>query len=129
MLLDVVVERLRTFDLAENRGARITGENVAREENHELVAPNDLARRVDGAEPVAVAVPRDADGRLRALDACDKSRKGGDDGRIRMVIRKPPVHVAVERIGLDTGFAHRRDAERAGRAVARVDAHRETAVR
>src|SRR5207248_452179 len=59
VLLDVVVERLRALHLTDDGGAGALGEHVAREEDHQLIAPEDAAVVVDGAEAVRVAIPGD----------------------------------------------------------------------
>jgi hypothetical protein len=53
---DVVVERGRALHLADDGRAGVLGEHGPREEDHELVAPEDVPLLVHGAEPVGVAV-------------------------------------------------------------------------
>src|SRR5207248_10528288 len=66
-LLDVVVERLRALHLADDGGAGMILEDVAGEEEQELVAPEDLALLVHRAEAIGVAVEGDPQiGALRA---------------------------------------------------------------
>ena len=96
-------------------------EERAREEDHELVAPDDLAVRVDGAEAVRVAVVGDADARARLLHATDEGVEVLRDGRVGVVVRERPVHVAEEGVGGEAHGAQRGEAERAARAVAGVD--------
>ncbi len=121
VLRDVGVERRRALHLAEHLGARVLAQHAAREEDQQLVAPHDVAVLVDGAEAIPVAVPRDPDvGPDRLHPRLERLQVLGH-GRIGVVVRERPVDVAEQRIRRKTKGPQRRDAERPGRPVARVD--------
>src|SRR4051812_854211 len=92
--LDVVVEGLRAFPLAHNGGTRKILENVAGEDEQELVTPENVPVFVDGAEPIRVAVEGDA--QIGAFDAdflLQISQILRDSG-IGMMVREGAVEVA-----------------------------------
>ena len=71
---DLVAHRLRALDLADEPGARDLVEQRLAEQDHELVAPQDRAGRVDHAEAIGVAVERDA--AASGLRRCRSARYG-----------------------------------------------------
>ncbi len=98
VLRDVVVERLRALHLADDRRARLLLQHRAREEDHQLVAPEDVALVVDHADAIGVAVVGDA--RPRPSSPSPPSTRSSEvllDRRIRVVVREAPVHLAEER--------------------------------
>ena len=125
VLRDVVVEALRALHLGDDHGARALGEDVAREEDQHLVAPEDVAVVVDEADAVGVAVEGDPEVGAVLLHGVDQDLHVLFDRRVGMVIREAAVrlrkdvaHVAAQR---------RNDArrDRTGGAVPGVDHHLE----
>src|SRR5512138_3096101 len=120
-LRDVVVEREGALHLADDRGARHLGEERAREEDHELVAPEDVPLLVDRADAIGVAVVGDPDVRLRLEHLRLQVLEVLLDGGIRVVVREPAVHLDEERHDLDPERLEERHRDDAARPVPRVD--------
>src|SRR4051812_35023282 len=95
-LLDVVVERLRALHLADDGRAGPVREHVAREEDHQLIAPEDLAVLVHRAHAVGVAVPGDTQIRLCFQHLTLQVVQVLFHGRIGMVIGEGAVELAEE---------------------------------
>jgi hypothetical protein len=58
---DLVEENLARLDVGEDLRARDARQDIAREHDHQLVAPENAAARVDDADAIAVAVKGDAE--------------------------------------------------------------------
>ncbi len=56
---DLVEQRLAALHLADEGGARLPRQDLAREQHDQLIAPEDSPLAVDGADPIGVAVERD----------------------------------------------------------------------
>jgi len=53
---DIVIHELRAFHFADESGARLARQDFTSVKNHQLVAPEDGAALVDGANAVGVAI-------------------------------------------------------------------------
>ena len=69
-------------------------ENVAREDDHQLVAPEDRARAVDHADPVGVAVEGDAQVGAGFGHLPHQILQVLLPGRVGMVVGETAVHLA-----------------------------------
>src|SRR5262249_18082369 len=98
VLPDVVVESLRALDLAQNRCPRVFFENLSCEEDHELVAPDNFSACVDRTQSISIAIVCDTDSRARLFHPFDERLHIFDDCGIGMMVGKPPIHVAMERV-------------------------------
>ena len=58
---DLVEQGLARLHVGDHRRAGVAGQHVARQQHQDLIAPQDAADAVDDADPVAVAVERDAE--------------------------------------------------------------------
>jgi len=121
-----VEQRLARLHVRDDARARPLGKQVAREQDEQLVRPEHLALAVHRAQPVAVAVERDAE--VQAL-AAHQFRQLGEvfrHGRIGMVGREGPVDGLVQQHvpARQPRREPRHDAP--GRAVARVPADAES---
>ena len=117
-------ELLRALDVEQDRRAAVALEHVAREEHQLAVGIDDRAVFRDDAEPVAVAVEREADLGVAELHDTDQLGEVLGLARIGMVVREVAVDL---RVHLVHGAAER--AQDAGRrrardAVAGVDGDR-----
>ena len=94
---DLVEQHLARLDVGEDRRARMALQHVARQHDHQLVAPQDAALRVDDADAVAVAVEGDAEiaALRRATASCSCTRFSGD-GRVGVMRRKGAVDRLVD---------------------------------
>src|SRR5690606_18883531 len=71
VLRDVVEEALRALDLADHDRPGTAREDLPREDDEDLVPPEDPSPGRDDAEPVAVAVEREPDVRTVLGDGAD----------------------------------------------------------
>ena len=94
MRLDVVVHRLRALHLADDRRPGIQGKQIAGEEDHQLVPPEDVALLVDRADAVRVAIERNAEVRTRGPDLLLQVAQVLGHGRIGVVVGKGAVQLA-----------------------------------
>ena len=88
---DLVVQRLARLDVGDDRRARVALQHLGREDLHQLVAAHDPALAVDHADPIAIAVERDADLGARGGDRGDQMLEVLGHGRIGVVIGEPAV--------------------------------------
>src|ERR1700722_16515939 len=58
---DFVEENLARLDIGEDLRARDACQDIARQYDHQLVAPQDTAARIDDADAIAVAIEGDAE--------------------------------------------------------------------
>src|SRR5256885_800443 len=94
VLLDVVIQCLRALDFADDGRTGAVGENVAREEDHELVAPEDAGLLVDGPDAIGIPIPGDADVGLAIRHLLLQIAQVRLDGGIGVMVRKRPVEIA-----------------------------------
>src|SRR4030065_2737577 len=86
VLGDVVVELLRAFHLADDRGAGVFLQDESGEEQEKLIAPEDLTAVGDHTDPVCVSIIGNPDvGPFRVDDADQipevfRGGRGGDGG-------------------------------------------------
>src|SRR5262249_54537547 len=88
---DVIEERLRALHFGNERGSGCLFEDAAGKENHQLIAPDDIAPFVYHAYAIGVAVKRDRKVRTMLIHSSYGIRHVFDNGRIRMVIRKAAI--------------------------------------
>src|SRR6185437_278665 len=110
--------RLAALHLADEGGAGLLLEDLAPEQHDQLIAPQDSALAVDGADPVGVAVERDPQLRAGRLDPRDERLQVLGDGGIWMVIGEAPVRIAVDRLRLDPQLFEDGERREPPRAVA-----------
>ena len=96
---------------------------MARQQDHQLVAPDDLPVLVDHPNAIGIAVVGDPDFGFVLLHRGDQELEVLGDRRIRVVVGEPSIGIAEQ---LDHVVAHRlqqRDGGDSAHAVARVDHH------
>ena len=76
---DIVVHGLGAFDLGYERRTRTFREDVAGEDDHQLVSPQDVPLLVHDADPVGVAVKGDPEIGLVRFDGLDERRPGSSE--------------------------------------------------
>src|SRR5207245_6014997 len=96
VLGDVIVEDLGRLHLRDDRGARLLLQNITGEQDHELVAPEDLPFLVHRADPVGVPVVRNPAIRTGLAHRADDILQIGYHRRIRLVIREPPAYLLIQ---------------------------------
>src|SRR5690242_6914859 len=67
MLLNIVVQALGGLHFAQHRAAGTVLQNIAREDHHEAIAPENVPLLVDRADPVGVTVISDSNVRAGFL--------------------------------------------------------------
>src|SRR5687767_2359081 len=118
---DLVRERLAALHVEDDGDARTTScEDVARVEDQQVVAPHDLPRPVDHADPVRIAVERDPQLRAFRTNGGDEGLEVLRDGRIGVMVRERAVVLGekTERIQAQRTEQLRRDAR--SRSIAAV---------
>src|ERR1051325_5447132 len=95
MLLNIVIQALGGLHFAQHRAAGTVLQNIAREDHHEAIAPENVPLLVNRADPVGVTVISDSDVRAGFLYRPDEILKVLDDGRVRMVVGEPTVEFAI----------------------------------
>ena len=86
----------RAFHVVDDIRARVSAGDVAREQHHEAIRPDD--RPAAGHYPQAVGIAVEGDARIRIVftNRRDEIVKIGGVGRVRMVIRKGAVNVRIQ---------------------------------
>ncbi len=114
-------EHFRALDVEDHRRPLAeAAHGVAAQDHQELVAPDDLAGLVHGADPVGVAVEGDAELRAGAAHGLLEILQVLGHGRVGMVIGKGPVRFTEQRRDLRAERlqgGHRDDAADAVAAV------------
>src|SRR6266550_5230572 len=101
-LLHRLRQRLRSLDVENDRLALARPrQNIARVDNEEIIAPDYLARVVDDADAVRVAVEGDADVGLILLHGGDEGLDVLWNSRIGVVIRECSVALTEKTTRLD----------------------------
>src|SRR5687768_6137164 len=119
--LDVLGKETRALHVVDDLGAGIAAENVLREQHERSVGEDDFAVLRHHTEPVAVAVERESELGVAALQRLDEVDEVRRLRRVRMVVRETAVDLAVElgHLAAKTPVEARR--EHAGDTVAAVD--------
>ena len=118
---DVVVEFLRTFDLADDGGAGILLQDEAGEEQQKLIAPEDISAVGDHADPVGVSVIGDTGVGLLFQDEADQFPEIIRDGGIGKVVGEAAVRIAVDVGNLAAVALQQGEGEKTAHAVAAVE--------
>ena len=118
---DVVVHGLRALHFADDRRAWVALEDGAREQDHELVAPDHVAARVDHADAIGVAIEGDAQLEPVLEHRALQQLQVLGLGRIRVMGWEVAIHAAKQGQRLHTRGAKRRQGGGTARAVACID--------
>ncbi len=92
-----------------------------------MVAPHDPAGGIDHADPIGIAVERDAQIGAPCLHGFDERLQILDDGWIRMVVGERPVALAEEIARVESQASKQLAGDEGARAVATVEDHAQTA--
>ena len=117
---DLGEQHIARLDVGEDRRAGVPLQHVARQHDHQLVAPQDAARGVDDADPVAIAVKGDAEVAAAPRHLLLQLHQVLGNRRVGMMRREMPVDRRVDQV---MGAGEQRGQpghDLAGRAVAGV---------
>ena len=120
---DQLAEPASALHVEHDLGSRLAREQVGGKEHELPVRPDDVARGIDDPETVAVSVEGKTQVRPVLPDRLDQGLQVFGISGIRVVVRKSPVHVTVERDHLVSERPHQPRRHRARDAVAAVDRH------
>ena len=123
VLRDVVVERLRAFDLADDRCAGILSQYVAGKEEEQLVAPENFSAVGDHTEPVGITVVRYTGVSLLGADETDQLPEIFRDSWIGEVVGEAAVRIAVQIGHMATVAAEDGESKVTSNPVASVNDH------
>ena len=93
---NLVIERLAGLHIGDDRRPRPFGKHGARQHDHQLVTPQDAALPVDHADPVAIAIQRDAEVGLVLGHRLHQLFQIFRHGRVGMMIRESAVHLDIQ---------------------------------
>jgi hypothetical protein len=125
--LDLIEQHLARLDVGDDGRPGMALQHVARQQHHELVAPQDLARPIDHAEPVGVTVEGEAEIELLAQHEVAQLLEILGHGWVGMVRGEGPVHPLIDDAVPPRQAAGEEGHGRPCRAVARIPAHLELA--
>src|SRR5579875_1767297 len=126
---DVGVESLRAFHIADDFRTGTAGEDVARERDHQLVAPHDPAILVDDSDPIGVTIVSDSDLRSFVSHGANQVAHICLDCRIGMMMRKTAVHLEVEPLHIEPELPHQRRGDRSTASVTAIEHDLESALK
>ena len=121
-----VEQRLARLHIGDDARARPLGQQVAREQDEQLVCPEHVPFAVHRAQPVAVAVERNAEVKALAAHQIDKLDQVFRHGRVRMVGRECPVDFLVQQEMFARQLRREPGHDAPGRTVAGVPADAES---
>ena len=125
---DLVVHHLRAFHFADEGGAGLALQDLARVDEQQQIAVDDVAVFVDCADAVRVAVEGQAELGAGFADFGDQVREIGGDGGIGVMVREVAVHLEEQFGGVDVDLFKNAMDHRASRSVARVGDHFDAAI-
>ena len=114
-------EPARAFDVVDDLGAGVAAQHVVRKQHQLPVGVDDVAALGDHAEPVAVAVEREAQLRAGIAHRGDQLLQVLRLGRIGMMVGKGAVDFAIQRRHFAAEAAEQLGRSCAGDTVAAVD--------
>ena len=123
---DFVVHRARARAPAAHGRARHLLQDRSREQDHQLIAPQDAAAGVDDADAVGVTVERHAQFGADLGHLGDEIGQVGLYGRVGMMMGKAPGGLTVELGDLEAEASQQHGRHATG-AVAGIDDHLEAA--
>ena len=117
---NTVEQHLTGFDVGDDRGAGVGLQDVAGQQQHQLIAPENAAFAVDRSDPIAVAVEGDAQIASLAAYGVDQLLQVLGDRRVRMVRREGAVDLRVQQDVFARQACRQRHHGVAGGAVAGI---------
>src|SRR5215471_8919725 len=91
---DIVEKSLRTLYFGDETGAGMSGENRARKNDHQLIAPDEPSGLVDDADAVAISVEGDCEIGMVFGNRVEGKFHILDDSGIGMVVGKAAIWFA-----------------------------------
>src|SRR5678815_204365 len=88
VFLDIVKKILRAFHLGDDRCTRIRLKDRSREQDHQLIAPDDATVLIHHSDAIAVAVERETDIGAVIVNGSYRVLKIFGNGRIRVMVWK-----------------------------------------